>query len=761
MARILDVRSKLISFCILFFPAAALAAFLFPLKRVFGDEDTLLQFYPYAAFFSKALHNGTSFIFSNQLLAGFPLGATMNGGFFNPVHFVVFRFADFLTGYHALAVCYFAAGFYCMYILLRRLDLGEWEALFGATIYGLGQYSLTWLAILPAAQILFFVPLLFRSVLDIRQWRWFTVAVLSAAWALVGAMPQMAVAAIASAGVFAIFQDAEGSTFQFKNLKRTFWYGFAMILGAGLAAPYLFFAQAQVALSNRPYLTFAEYHASSLPWGSLLRYILPTLQLPFLVSAEPVAIEFVPFLLALWGWWVYRQERVTKFFAIFGVAAALAALAYAPLTLLLHYVPIFSYFRGPGRYIFLTAFALSVLAAKGIGALRTDGGPEHFRRWLYCGLRIWGTIGVIAIGATMASKFLYAPILALLKNYFDIHLYARTSGLALATYHQAIERYLEQGLSAFSFTAPAFLMVFCSTTAALGVLAYAVKKRSFRNTNIAILSLLLFAESFGGYVLAGQFIPKTVLKEPPFVAVIKKLEEGRALPYRVFALWPLQENYRQVILASDAPRVAQERFLLSGLTPNANLFWDISSVDGYDNLMASNISERLAGAGSERATFGELLALAPLSPEEKLSRFYGELPTLGDLGVKYIVAAFSLTHPDLSIRATSMEVPGVTLYLYEYAKAEPLLAFVPEENQNRMDTLHAVRSSDGFIEADVKTVKPRMLVFRFTAVPGWQGYLDDEPVTLEKSGAFQTMRVPTGAHRVRFEFSYKAALGIH
>src|SRR4051812_43596465 len=98
------IRRRFIVYAILFLPAFALALALFPLHRIFSDEDVLLQFYPYAAFLSRSLHAGTSLIFSNALLNGFPLGATMNGGFFNPLHLAVFRLTDFMAGYHALTI---------------------------------------------------------------------------------------------------------------------------------------------------------------------------------------------------------------------------------------------------------------------------------------------------------------------------------------------------------------------------------------------------------------------------------------------------------------------------------------------------------------------------------------------------------------------------------------------------------------------------------------------------------------------------------
>jgi len=542
---------KYIPYGLLFFPVGFFIVLLFPMRRMFAGGDVLLQFYPYAAYLHRALQDGTSFIFSNAILGGFPLGATMTGGFFHPLHLFIFRFLDFFSGYHILAIFYFAAGIFFMFLFLRTLQLSPYASVFGALVFGLNQFSLSWFSILPNAQVLFILPLLFYAVLHLRETRWaFILVIVVFAWGFIAIAPQMIVITVCLGGVFSFFLDIKnrlGTGLQI--FKKSTRYLLAGIIGILIASPYLLFAQTYSALSNRPELSFAEYaNGMALP-TVFLRYIFSHLELPYFVSAESISMGFIAFFLALFGfWYAYKSSAMVKFFGGVVLFMVLAALKYSPVAILFHYLPVFKLFRGPIRFVYVANFALAVLAAYGFFMLEKGEYSTKFIRWIKSFGYIWGIVGVFAVIFTLIAHFFREKLLVYFFSYFDTHLYQKTTLLPLEHYHRIIEdRYLGVVLDTFSFVSMPFVLTFFGAILGLLLLGAILRSKVYRVPLLFVLIFAVSVELLAGYFFTTPLITRAAFKEPSHVKLLKNIPTDNLIPYRVFSLWPVAESYRNLV----------------------------------------------------------------------------------------------------------------------------------------------------------------------------------------------------------------------
>ncbi|MFP6580968.1 MAG: YfhO family protein [Candidatus Hydrogenedentota bacterium] len=77
-----------------------------------------------------------------------------------------------------------------------------------------------------------------------------------------------------------------------------------------------------------------------------------------------------------------------------------------------------------------------------------------------------------------------------------------------------------------------------------------------------------------------------------------------------------------------------------------------------------------------------------------------------------------------------------------------------EDQADEIEHLEVVRDSPDDVIINLANIGgPRALVFTDAAYPGWRATIDGEPVSiLQAHGAFKAVIVPTGDHKIRFEF---------
>lgn len=151
-----------------------------------------------------------------------------------------------------------------------------------------------------------------------------------------------------------------------------------LVVGLGLSA-------VQVVPTNE--LRSLSTRKGGLPYNSLVSFSLPPWQLATLLWPDlwgkplttyrglPNFWEFyayigvLPLMLIPFSWRRRVNAHVSFLFVMAAVSLILALGGYTPLYLLLRYVPGFNLFRAPARWMFVTAFSLSILAGFGFSTL--------------------------------------------------------------------------------------------------------------------------------------------------------------------------------------------------------------------------------------------------------------------------------------------------------------------------------------------------------------------------------------------------------
>jgi hypothetical protein len=174
----------------------------------------------------------------------------------------------------------------------------------------------------------------------------------------------------------------------------------ALLLSAALLVP---MAEALPYL-NRTELTPAEAGILSLPWPQLLTMVVPA------YGGEPEQLVYLglPVLVLAIAGLALKRDRAAWFFVAVAALAALFALGtHTPLfPLLLRLVPGLGWLRVPPRIWVLVAFAVALLAGRGLDALaRTQLGSAHRRRVTLVALVV--AAAGVTLGAGLA--LLYWP----------------------------------------------------------------------------------------------------------------------------------------------------------------------------------------------------------------------------------------------------------------------------------------------------------------------------------------------------------------
>ncbi|MFB0535271.1 MAG: YfhO family protein, partial [Anaerolineae bacterium] len=151
-----------------------------------------------------------------------------------------------------------------------------------------------------------------------------------------------------------------------------------LVVGLGLSA-------VQIIPTNE--LRGLSIRKGGLPYDSLVSFSLPPWQLATLLWPDfwgkplttyrglpnfwefYVYIGVLPLMLIPFAWGRRANAHVSFLFIMATVSLVLAFGGYTPLYVLLQYVPGFNFFRAPARWLFVTAFSLSILAGFGFSAL--------------------------------------------------------------------------------------------------------------------------------------------------------------------------------------------------------------------------------------------------------------------------------------------------------------------------------------------------------------------------------------------------------
>ncbi|MBN3032865.1 MAG: YfhO family protein [Candidatus Saganbacteria bacterium] len=696
-----------------------------------GDEilafkDLSRYFYPLRYLMAAQVKAGHLPLWDPYIFCGFPLLATLQIGFFYPLTLIYYLMPFNLAFNYYIILHYFLAACF-MYALLRHFRLGRRAGFFGGLVFAFSGYllsvsnmntSLSSVIWLPLA-VLFFDKLINSSfVIRHSSFIWL---VLVLALMFLGGEPTIFYVTLWFLACYAL-------VFAGAKLKSLAALGGAALLALALIAVQLFPFAELSRFSDRLILTgFDIVSFRSFPPRELLTFIFPyffgnaaqlggytegllgkTYQ-DWLISPY---LGVLPLLMALWA----GRRRLNVFLWSAAALALLLAFGYYTPVYKLAYrlVPGVSLIRFPVKYLFLTTFCLSWLAALGFERLleRYDG-VEGYRPELR---RLAPTI--LILSALTLTAYLFSDRI--------IGFFSRQYANIPAVFFETLAAIIKFNLRSF-FNLTAYLAVFT-------LLLMAATFGRLRRSLLAYLLVFMAAADLlanGTSIMVGAPAAVFSLAPPNY----KFLARDRTL-YRFFYTPGLAEANRAIAGKSYGQAVFNAK---DNFAANWHIPYQLFDFFGYESI------EPFRLAVYYRTAF---------TP----ARLKAGLAALPRYNVKYFLASEPLAAPGLKLLRHKYQF-GQNVYMYESANVRPRAYLL--DGRGRV-TLTDYRP--GFISMRVAAPRPAGLFLSEAHYPGWRAEIDGRAVEIrEAERLFQQVSLPAGEHEVKFIYeplSLKLGAGV-
>lgn len=480
---------------------------------------------------------------------------------------------------------------------------------------------------------------------------------------------------------------------------------------------------------------------------------------------------------------IFQRDRSVRPVLWALLVCLIIVLPHSPLYAAFQSLPFFSFLRVPRRWLILTNVCVGFLAAA--AADRVQAG--HVRYVRGTGRMLW-VIGIVtacaSLAVTLADVVFGESIIGTAQNYFDTHLYGQTSGLPIAHYHRHIERLWNDAVLNVSL----FSLPFLIPLAGLLLTGWFMRGRIARGEKVM--------QTFVG-LTAFTLVPIFFFHQP--IASFDDLHEAQ----RVWSQSDIGENSVLPILSGQADQIFRTgvvgdiphervRYQIGLLVPNTQALVNVHSVDFYQPLQSRRIGSLLASLGSTsaRAPADEYLALAKITPEEKIQIIARRLPLLQRLGVRYVSSVWDIPSPFILAESLSFvsHLPDIQLYRLPDTRPYAYIAsFVRMQNPDEDAAVAYLRDAESVDPSLIEcnqciygeraqaaasvTVQDRTAVSTTAQVsaqsdvmvnilqlrmPGWRAYIDGTPVkTAIADAVFFAVPVPAGRHDVRLEITYR------
>ena len=384
----------LICLLVFFFRKAVLGG-----KTFFAEDITWLH-YPLRVFTLKTLAQGQIPLWNPYTFVGYPHLGGSQVGMFYPLNFPFLILpAHVAMNWFIVMHCALAGVF--MYTLARELIGDRVAAFISALAFMLGgsvQAQIINLDIMSGGIWLPLLFLLFERSLSRQSYSYAMLAGIVLGLQLLTANPPIAfysAATLAAYGAFEIFRTARNNA----NERWRACFGpvlsllVLIVFGLGLSAVQIIPINELRSLSTRSEgLSSNSMVAFSLPPWQLITLLWPDFWGKPLISYRGLYnfwelyayVGVLPLMLIPFSWRRRVNAHVSFLLVMAAVSLTLALGGYTPLYLLLRYVPVFNLFRAPARWMFVTAFSLSILAGFGFNALikpTNNDLEEHATRW--------------------------------------------------------------------------------------------------------------------------------------------------------------------------------------------------------------------------------------------------------------------------------------------------------------------------------------------------------------------------------------------
>jgi hypothetical protein len=381
--------------------------------RVLAGGDVFAYFYPYWAHAARALRAGRLPLWNPYLFMGAPFLANSQVGFLYPLNWPLWLALPAARAVHLTVVLHLGLAALNAYLWARRsLRLGRWGAWGTGAVFALGGYLGAQVEHVNQLQGLAWLPLLLllydasARARERRLWGRFCWA-LAALAGVLGLVLLAGHAQTAFVGGLGLALYALSGALWVRDGWRSAAAGLLTLVLAALLGALLAGAQ----LWPTWELSRHSIRAQGLPFNERVSFSLPPPAFPYALlprwagDVPPAQIEYVAYVgvvglllswLALRRWRAWRPAQFGAL-ALVGGGFFLALGLYNPLYLLLaRFVPGFSYFRAPARWLALAALGLAGLAGVGLQDVRRRASRVRPRAL------VAAAAGLVALGAWAA-----------------------------------------------------------------------------------------------------------------------------------------------------------------------------------------------------------------------------------------------------------------------------------------------------------------------------------------------------------------------
>jgi hypothetical protein len=368
--------------------------------KAFFVEDITWLHYPLRTFTAKMIAQGQIPLWDPYTCAGYPHLAGGQVGVFYPLNFLSLVLpAHIAMTWFIVMHCALAGVF--MYILAREL-VGDGVAAFISALTfmlsGPVQAQIVNLNFMSGGIWLPLIFFLFERSLSRKNYSYAMLAGVIFSLQLLVANPQIvfySAATLAAYGAYYARRTARN------NANERWWACSGPVLsllvliavGLGLSAVQIIPTNELRGLSVRqrglPYdvlvsFSLPPWHLVTMLWPDFWGKPLNTYRGLYNFWELYAYNGILPLMLIPFAWRRRANAHESFLFIMAAVSLILALGGYTPLYLLLQYVPVFNLFRAPARWMFVTAFSLSILAGFGFSALvklTNKDLEEHAARW--------------------------------------------------------------------------------------------------------------------------------------------------------------------------------------------------------------------------------------------------------------------------------------------------------------------------------------------------------------------------------------------
>lgn len=361
-------------------------------KNIFLTGD-LYYYYSLRAIISNSLQSFHLPIWTQYLNCGFPLMANPEAGMFDPLNIILLYFFDPVIAFNTLICCYFFMAGLFMFLFCRSLELDSYSSLFSAIVFIFGGAFAGRLIHITMICSATFLPLIFWTInlfFKKKKLKFIFLIGLEMGASFLPGHPQIAVYIILVAMFYFLYNAIfiEKINFKLDTVKK---YGILIILilitAIGISAMQNLPTKELTGLTTRSNgMRYVDARNISLDFNHFITYIFPFFfGFPHQVAGKvgywgkgsfwelSIYLGIIPLCLFFAVFYRLKDKRVLffLFLTLFSLLAALGKKTFF-FFILFYLIPPLRYFKDPCRFVFISSFAMAILAGLGLSFISSD-----------------------------------------------------------------------------------------------------------------------------------------------------------------------------------------------------------------------------------------------------------------------------------------------------------------------------------------------------------------------------------------------------